>query len=92
MKHFFLIFLAIVFQIQKGNGQPEPDHATELKITLKTDSDFVIGKYLHSVFAEMDENTFENPLVVVDRPVKPVKKGILEMEPHSVYRLIFSAK
>jgi hypothetical protein len=90
MKYFFLIFLAFVFQALKIYAQPDP--VVELKFTLAVDSDFVIGKYLHSVFTEVDENTFENPRVVVDRPVKPVKKGILEMEPHSVYRLIFSAK
>jgi alpha-L-arabinofuranosidase len=39
-----------------------------------------------------DENTFENPYLIVDRPVKITAHGIFEMEPHSVYRLIFNSK
>ena len=39
-----------------------------------------------------DENTFEKPFVIVDQPVQPLKNGILEIEPHSVYRLIFKTR
>lgn len=39
-----------------------------------------------------DENTFENPFMIVDRPVKQGIFGKIDMEPHSVYRLILNKK
>jgi hypothetical protein len=39
-----------------------------------------------------DENTFENPMVIVDHPVRIEENGFFDLEPHSVYRFIFNRK
>lgn len=37
-----------------------------------------------------DENTFENPMIIVDHPVRIEENGSFDLEPHSVYRFIFN--